>query len=103
MSELLEEVFYGEGEPYQSEELCTNRKGLPTSVWSAIKVFHDESPKEWDVMALKLWNLNKRQSHLLMCEAVIAKIRSTAKCDHEENYFDAWVDPEGRFKVRVWR
>lgn len=103
MSESLEKLFYGKGEPYQTEDLCLNSKGLPISIWSAIQFFHSESPKEWDAMALKLWKLNKSQSHLLMCEAVAARIRSTANYSHEENYTDAWVDPEGLFKVRVWR
>lgn len=51
----------------------------------------------WDKMAWGLWRLSRTRSHLLMTDAVVARIKQTAKREGGE----VFVDPEGKFRVEL--
>lgn len=97
-----EEFFLGEGEPYDRPDLCANDDGRPTSVWSAILVWHHEYPEEWRAMASKLWDLYGDDAELLTGEAVLERIRETNTCTDLSSPVEVWIDSEGEFRLQVW-
>lgn len=104
LSSFSEEFFLGEGEPYDRPDLCANDDGRPTSVWSAILVWHDEHPDEWRAMAANQWDLQGSDAELLMGEAVLDRIRQTNTCTNIAGAtIEVWIDRSGWNRLKVWR
>lgn len=96
------EFFLGEGEPYDRSDLCVNRKGKPTSVWSAIAMMAQEEPQNWKNMAKEVFDLPQKDAHLLMAEAVLDKIRETNTCSNLSSPVEVWIDSDGTYTVEVY-
>lgn len=51
--------------------------------------------EQWDLMARKLWRLPPSRSHLLMADAVLARVLRTDKLSGGRHY----IDPKGQFTL----
>lgn len=96
------EFFLGEGEPYDTNELCLNSRGKPTSVWSAIHKMQEERPDEWKAMAREVFGLSEKDSALLMAEAVLDKVQETNTCSNLKSPVRVWIDASGDYTLEVW-
>jgi hypothetical protein len=96
------EFFLAEGEPYDRDDRAVNDDGLPTSVWSAIDHWKEHNPEQWVCMAKKCFDLNKRDSEILMGEAVLELIQQTNTCSDIRTPVEVWIDEDGDFKLKVY-
>jgi hypothetical protein len=96
------EFFLAEGEPYDRSDMALNRKGLPTSVWSAIGHMFESDKDKWRAMAADLFELKGKDADLLMAEAVLDMVEATNTCTDIRAPVEVWIDPKGDYRLKVY-
>lgn len=96
-----EEFFFGEGEPCDASEFYVNDDGEPSTLWSAIQMWHEEFPEDWKRMAKDVFGVPLKEAELLTVDAVMNKIRATSVCSNINSPVEVWIDPAGEYRLKV--